>query len=276
VGGGSSGGGDASGGGAAVGGGSAGGGTAGGSGGGAADSGFYGDSRCATAGVRFCEDFESGTFNPSRWTQLTHNGTLTIDALHVARGNKAMHAHVEDAAGNEARLRNTTEFAANHYPGNTYFGRVFAYVTPAASVTHNGFIDTAGTLPNPDGGTTPLSANYGVDMVNRAFVDHFGLKDGATVLFDTGARSTTPIPIAEWHCWEWKWDGQNNEEHFWLDENEVTDAAVLSNKNWYAPQPFEYLEIGPRLYHTEDGGFPAYDVWFDEIALNDTRIGCTR
>jgi hypothetical protein len=226
--------------------------------------------------VRFCEDFESGTFDSSKWTQMVAGGSLTIDSVHVARGNKAMHAHVTDAAGNHAQLRNTTEFSPNNYPGKTYYGRVFAYVTPQASVTHNDFISTAGNLPNPDGGTTPLHSNYGVDMVNKAFVSHFGLNEGTTTLYDTGARSSEPIPIGDWHCWEWKWDGAHNEEHFWLDETEVTGAAVLQSQNWYAAQPFDYLQIGLRLYHTEDAGFGAYDVWFDELALDTARIGCTR
>jgi hypothetical protein len=222
-----------------------------------------------------CEDFESGTFNPSRWTQAVAGGTLAIDSAHVARGTKAMHVHLTNAMGNHAVLHNTTEFAPNNYPGKTYFGRVFAYVTPAASVSHNRFIGTGGDLANPDGGTTRLNSNYGVDMVNKAFVSHFGLSEAGTVLYDTGARSNTPIPIAAWHCWEWKWDGQHNEEHLWVDEVEVTGAAVLSSQNWYAPQPFDFLEIGLRLYHDEPG-ITAYDVWFDEMALDDTRIGCAR
>ncbi|MBX7101378.1 MAG: hypothetical protein K1X89_26930, partial [Myxococcaceae bacterium] len=261
------------------GGGSAGGGSASGggsAGGGAPDAGFYGASRCSTAGVRFCEDFETGGFSPGTWTQLTKNGTLTIDSTHVARGNKAMHVHVVNEAGNFARIRNLTQFKPTNYPGKVYFGRVFGFVTPAASTVHNSFIGTVGTLPNPDGGTSKLTSVYAVDMVNQAFVSHFGLREAGTVLYDTGARSTKAVPLGAWHCWEWKWDGQNNEEHFWLDEVEVLDAAVLPNKHWYAPQPFDSLEIGLRLYHTEDAGFTAYDVWFDELALDDQRIGCRR
>ena len=64
--------------------------------------------------------------------------------------------------------------------------------------------------------------------------------------------------------------------HFWLDETEVLGAAVLSSRNWYAPQPFDSIEIGLQLFHTEDAGFTAYDVWYDEVALDDMRIGCSR
>ncbi len=49
---------------------------------------FFGDSRCADAGVQLCEDFESGMIDPA-WTV---NGTKpVVDTMQHARGTHALH-----------------------------------------------------------------------------------------------------------------------------------------------------------------------------------------
>ncbi|MBK7858385.1 MAG: hypothetical protein IPJ65_07125 [Archangiaceae bacterium] len=264
-------------------GGSAGGATAGGSAGGSAggtaggmagDGGFYGAARCGTAGVRFCDDFEQGYLDAGMWLPQINNGTITIDSMHVARGGKALHVHVENGQGNRARLRNTSQFQPNNYANGIYFGRAFIYMTPATTKQHQSFVGTSGDLDNPDGGASKLTSVYAVDMANNGLVSHFGLREGSTVLYDTGARSSTPPPIGHWACLEWKWDSVHDEEHLWLDEVEIPAAAVLQGMKWYSAQKYDQLALGFQMYHTEDAGHAAYDVWYDSVALDDMRIGC--
>ena len=82
------------------------------------------------------------------------------------------------------------------------------------------------------------------------------------------------MPLDQWVCFEWHFDGKNSEYHFYLNGNELTDMAIVSDASppWTAP-PFAYVELGLHLYH-DLTTIPTLDVWYDEVALDTARIGC--
>ena len=92
---------------------------------------------------------------------------------------------------------------------------------------------------------------------------------------DYADRSATTMPLDQWKCFEWHYDGAHDEYHVYVNGNELTDMAILSNHTpaWTAPQ-FAYVEIGLHLYHDLPNE-PVLDVWYDEVALDGARVGCT-
>ena len=241
------------------------------------DAGFFGVSRCQGSGLAVCEDFETTVaLDGGIWHATTKNGSVTIDSIHAARGSSALHVHVENAAGNHAVLMNSSLFAAGGWPGNHFFGRTFFWLEPSATTNHNGFITAQGPVLAADGGPTGSSAIYGVHETHDNFVTHYGLNgppDGG--FCDCGVKSSRPIPVGHWACLEWEFDGPANSTHTWVDEEEVLDAAITPAMGYRAPQ-FQNLTVGFTMYHTELDAGAAYDLWYDELALDSARIGCLR
>ena len=81
---------------------------------------FFGASRCAAAGVQFCEDFESGTLDAATWK--TGGTAPVIDEVQAARGKKAL--HVAQGQGN-SQIRTGKVFPAMN---GRYWGRAFVYL----------------------------------------------------------------------------------------------------------------------------------------------------
>jgi hypothetical protein len=80
---------------------------------------FFGDSRCADAGVQLCEDFENGMIGPA-WTV---SGTKpVVDTMQHARGTHAL--HITQQGNGLSYIKEAMTFPEAN---DTYFGRVFVY-----------------------------------------------------------------------------------------------------------------------------------------------------
>ena len=241
------------------------------------DTGSFGASRCNGAGLRFCEDFDDpSVLDGTIWKSVVHNGSLTIDSTHAARGGSALHVHVLNAMGNRASLTNTSLFSSPGWPGNHFFGRTFLWLEPAATAMHNGFITSQGPLLAPDGSDTGQTAVYGIHETFGNFVTHYSNSNapGAGGC-DCGAKSTQPIPVGHWACIEWEFDGPARSSRLWLDGTEVPSGEITPGLDWVAPR-FDSLAFGFTMYHTSTDGTAAYDLWYDAFALDSARIGCDR
>jgi hypothetical protein len=95
------------------------------------------------------------------------------------------------------------------------------------------------------------------------------------------------IAAGKWVCWEWEFDGTNDEAHLWLDGELMTEIdAVKSGKQcqgpgfmgrpmkptylWEGPQMFDKLIVGWEQYQDT----PAQEVWIDDLVLGTERVGC--
>ncbi|HEY3668402.1 MAG TPA: hypothetical protein VGL19_20515, partial [Polyangiaceae bacterium] len=113
---------------------------AGGSGGSGAF-GISGASLCATAGFPLCESFENG-LDAMVWTTTSSgDGTVTVDAMHAARGNKAL--HLKTAGGGRAYIAEKKTFPI---AGNNLYARMFVWFEDdITSAGHFSLAEAAGS-----------------------------------------------------------------------------------------------------------------------------------
>jgi hypothetical protein len=231
------------------------------------DAGVGGLSLCPGSGLDLCEGFESGVIDPGVWSRTVDTGPnnfLEVTTARAARGNHSLHVSAGGASGTDVLLRTTKTFPA---PGNAFYGRAYVFVQgPLPSYNFN-FISATGA----GGSTYDLAGNstpFGDPSGKRIFRFHYSPGDLAY-------KSTVEIPTDRWDCWEWFFKGPTNELHAWLNGQEINMAivgGVLGNP-WTAPT-FGQITFGMHHAHPEPES--AYELWFDEIALNATRIGCNR
>jgi hypothetical protein len=235
---------------------------------------FFGASRCSTAKVQLCEDFESGTLDTKTWTVV---GTApTIEGAEHARGSKAL--HVKRVGNGNSYIRETKTFPAI---SNRYWGRIFLrFATlPGAPMTysHWTFAAATGTKVAGEirlGGQLSSGKNlFGVGTDNRS--EPTGTGDWTNSDKDPGGMPRT-VPTGEWMCIEWVHDGEKNETKFFWDGVEHPSLATTTTKhggntNPYILPEFNALWIGWAEYQTSTLTF---DLWVDEIAIDSARIGC--
>ena len=269
-GGGSAGGGTAGGGtgGGGVGGGTGGGGggTAGGAGGGTVDagdptcSGDGGASKCGCPGFTFCENFEGATVDTTRWTLDSDMGTAVIDATKSARGGKSLHVNIKSGAGDRALLTTSKPFPAAN---NSFFGRAFVFAKAPTPNVHTGIFAAIG-------GTTEV----------RLGLDHMGDIEpnymSATNEYGVFTSNKSKMPTGVWSCLEWEYRG-TGELHFFLNGTEMTQIEVLATEvpPWTAPT-YSSFSLGMILFQNDSATATSFDVWFDEVAFNATRVGCAK
>jgi hypothetical protein len=108
---------------------------------------------------------------------------------------------------------------------------------------------------------------YGVSLASGDIlrVEH-GTGASPTV-FPTASR----IMRDRWHCIEWKLTsgGASPQAQLWLDSVEATELMVTKP----ALGPLEYVGFGGAA---AAGGWGTFDLWYDEVALDDKRIGCDK
>lgn len=239
--------------------GSAGAGGAAGGGATAGTSGFglAGPSRCATAGVALCEDFENG-LNASIWTTTqAGDGTVVVDALHAARGTKAL--HVKTTAGNgHAYITEKMSFPATN---NLLYGRMFVWLGDA--LTSDGHF----SLAQGDGIGNAAAIRFGGQ--NKVF--GVGTDGGSSG--DWTDKDNKPVPMQTWICAEFEFKGDSNEFHVSWDDVERTalNRGVVQHPTFAMPQ-FNSLWFGYWMYNMME----PQELWIDEIAVDFKPIGCTK
>ena len=237
---------------------------------------FFGSSRCGTAGVLLCEDFETGTLDTNTW-KVT--GTPPkIDGLQFARGAKALHVSI---VGNGASyIKETKTFPVAN---NAYWGRMFVYFhqmpqTPM-SYAHWTFAAASGT------GTTGEIRLSG-QMQNTKNIFGVGTDSGSdpngtgdwTNSDKDPNNAPKPVPQDEWLCIEWMNKGDTSETKFFWDATEhpslYTSKTVHggNTKPYVLPQ-FTSQWVGWQEYQTSTLPF---ELWIDEVAIDTQRIGCVQ
>jgi hypothetical protein len=247
--------------------------------GGQAGTEFFGASRCANAGLLLCDGFESGTLDSSLWkTKFT---APTFDAQRAARGNKSL--HFSTSATGASGIETSAIFPAAK---DTYYGRIFIYFDALPSSPQWAHWTVVGANP------TQASTLKGEIRVGGQFdgkLERFGVgTDGGatgdwTTLDDDPAGKPGPVPEKRWTCLEWMHDALHDETRLYIDGVEhpslhtTADMHGGSASAQYALPDFGSVWVGFWNYDQGKTVVPSkFDVWIDEVALDDTRIGCTQ
>ena len=235
---------------------------------------FFGASRCASSGLKLCEDFETGTIDTATWTKV--GATPMIDGLQHARGQKALHITVN--GNGPSYIRETKTFPATN---NDYWGRMFVWfeslpAPPGMTYAHWTFAAATGTEV---AGEIRLSGQlqngknlFGVGTDNGAAL---GTGDWTNSDKDP-ANAPLAVPTKQWLCIEWLHAGSTNETRFFWDAVEHASLYTSASKhggntNPYVLPRFDALWVGWQEYQTSTEKF---EMWVDEIAVDDQRIGC--
>lgn len=231
---------------------------------------FFGDSRCSDEFV-FCEDFESGELDSEVWEP--QGPAPDIDDGLAARGSRSAHFHTED--NGLSLIRTSSPFPMSN---NRYYARAFVYFDSMPTAPEWAHWTISGAEGSGTEAEIRVGGQYDND-INRFGVgtDRGPTGDWTNLDQDDGPQ---PVPTGEWVCLEWMNDGENQEGRFWWDGEEHPSLYTSASEHGgsddeYLLPDFESVWFGWWLYQegTEPGEF---DVWIDEIVIDDEPIGCAR
>ncbi|MDX2054841.1 MAG: hypothetical protein SFV15_20730 [Polyangiaceae bacterium] len=198
-----------------------------------------------------CEDFESGTLDPTVWTQHSNNGSVALQSSKVAHGQHAAHFHMDPGKAHAYISESKT------YPAldREAYGRMYFRLEPAGPPSHTVFVSGGimdGTahleLGNYDGGwqLTFWSPNKGEDI----------------------GVGTAKYPVNQWSCIEWHFNDRPGEIEVWVDG--VSRGSKTRTENDWT-DGFKEIAFGLYLFSSVDH---ATDLYLDDIVLNNQRVGC--
>jgi hypothetical protein len=210
-----------------------------------------------------CFDFETDTAGGKPGTPWTGQGT--IDGTKARSGKNSLHI----AAGGDGAF--ATLKPASFFPpaSNEYYGRVMFWVD-ALPTSHWTFVRSKGPVAG-----MAYSAEYTYGGSGKRFIANYDTSGVSSDCWKNGAN----VPLGKWACMEWHFKGATNELDLWVDGVEDAGAHVVGKGDgciangtagvWNAPT-FNSLELGFAVY----GGATTFSVWYDDLALGKTRLGC--
>jgi hypothetical protein len=147
-----------------------------------------------------------------------------------------------------------------------HWGRVFYRVDAPA------FIPSSGVVHNTMVGLLGSTECRVVDTVISTSGAHqflFNIPDDSCCV---GSSYDYHSYDGAWHCAEWEINAADQSYRFFFDGTEVTSLAVMYGSDMRAHiEAFNTLAVGWRNYQTATTPYQSY---FDDIAIDDTRIGC--
>lgn len=221
-----------------------------------------------------CDGFEEGQIDPARFSIQTGGAA---DVVHVtqdqaARGTYSVHISTQGGFG---YLKHESTFPV---ASNDYFGRMFLRVAKFSQVdwAHWTIAETAG---QGDGSLIRVGGQFDTSQqVNRWGVGSDGGPTGDWTNHDADPPGAVQEPpVGEWVCVEWEYRGSANETHFFVNGEEHPSLATTatdhggSNVDYILPTA-ESLWFG--WYQYQDDPDLRFEVWIDELAIDDERIGC--
>jgi len=236
---------------------------------------------CGTA--LLCENFDSYTApgNPGgMWKVDTlAGGTVSVDTAHAYSGKNAVHVMTPGTASYERAyiaLRGAPFFPLAK---NVIFGRMMIYVTKVPTGTvHWSLIQGEGTMVPGIPTATDAVYRYGAQINGNRFLAQYDTVPSS----DCAQRSQVTVPVNEWACVEWRFDGELKELDFWLKgtlvpalsvrQMAVPAAGACQNKSFngiWEPPIFSSLSVGWQHYQTGPG-----ELWLDDFAFDTKRVGC--
>jgi hypothetical protein len=222
----------------------------------------------------FCEDFESGALDPATWSTKTSRASVMVDGTRAARGTRALHVRITDYASDVGNLAQIVMKRTFPVAGKHLYVRAFIYLGPEMPDRHFSVIPADGIEPLAGGGflgyvvnLVPYPTRPGRPLLFRYLWNH-GTAEPAE------KYGTDAAPVGRWQCWEWEIRGATNELAFALDDKPLPSFTVTSAMGWTAPQNARF-SFGWRSHHPEPNHPNGFEIWIDELAIADQKIGCS-
>lgn len=213
---------------------------------------------CATAGVAFCDGFEAGVIDP-HWNGVVQtNGTVTVDKTRAYRGAWSLHVHTNALAAKRSADVELDE--GQTFPATHFFVRAWVYV-PSAFGTNEGDFLLVEQAASPFAGITLGLVNDTVQTANS--------------IANLTKTSTTIMPRDQWVCVEWEVTlAAGGATALSINGQPATNLGGTQNLS-INPAPSE-LGLALVASAPPSSGLAARDLWFDEVMVNPTAIGCAR
>jgi hypothetical protein len=217
---------------------------------------------CPNPSWLLCDGFEAPSLDANTWTVNGGGGTVLLDNTRAKRGKQSVHVHLDGApAGTSGQLQ-IWETVVAPASQATLFLRTYVYLPSSLAGMKVEFVEYQQT-------TDPF---WGVFLQQE--------EDASLSVIDYAnqpsvyQKANTKLAPDIWHCVEWETlasAGASGGTSVWVDGNDV--GLDLSNALVLEPNPGlssgQFGAIVPSML----AGAPV-DVWFDEVAMATTRIGC--
>lgn len=228
---------------------------------------------CGSAAL--CDGFENqaGGTPAGSWGVVYPNcsgtGTATVDTSVARSGGKSVRVNGGAGYCNHVFVRSTADLSAI---GRVWYGRFYVRHTTALPATHVTFAAMRDAADS--GKDLRVGGQNGALQWNRE-------SDDATLpeQSPTGVSLSRPLTTGVWTCVEYRVDGNAGQLQTWIDGALVSglvvdgtptrdiDSQWLNRANW-RPNLTD-LRFGWESY-----GNDADTLWFDDVALGASRIGC--
>jgi hypothetical protein len=217
------------------------------------------ESATGCAGL-FCEDFEKGAIDPTIWSVQANGGqTVTVQTKVVAHGKYAAQFHANPNITSYDFI--ITKDAPAALRGH-HFGRAYFNVMPKPPAEHTEFL-FAGT-----GGFPKLKylevAGIGTEW-QLTYVDLIGGGES----YASGGNA----PDAQWICLEWEFNDTPDQATVFVNgvQSYARDSIVFMGQTTGLVGGFTDFGFGYYAWHPASY---AFDIYYDDIVLNTTRVGC--
>jgi hypothetical protein len=234
-----------------------------------------------------CEDFETGSIDPAKWDTSSKGGTLDVQTQQVAHGKYALHVQGLGSGSDDW----ATLFAKNvpaALKSATTFGRASMYFSAGASASLHIQFPFAGSNGTGSGsGPAPLAQlrYLEVGSYDGQWQLSFDIHD-VTPNIEDSAYAGANFPTGKWVCIEWEFEDQPERITLWVGGTQV---GVFDNM--HVNYSSDGTKSGGTFYQGKTGGLigvfdtfgigfhdwhptKAFDVYYDDIVLDRTRIGC--
>ena len=224
---------------------------------------------CAAHDYLFCEDFESATAGalPAGWTVgfgwQSEDTRPEVSAAHAHGGSQSLRSSL--AISGQRRAEH--DLSALGASRGVHWGRVFYRVetpafVPGSGVVHNTMLALLGA-----GEARVVDTVIGTSGAHQFL---YNIPDDSCCV---GSRYDYHTYDGDWHCAEWQVDWTSQSYRFFVDGAEVTELAFThgAGDTSAAMDEFSSVAVGWRNYQTPD---VPYDSYFDDLAIDDARIGC--
>jgi hypothetical protein len=143
------------------------------------------------------------------------------------------------------------------------------------SFTHIDNIEATGTIDGTSN-TTFERVRFGAALYSNDTqpVLYGNLTDDSTIDAAIGPSPDVPVPVGEWHCYEWHINGPTPGGDFWFDGTHIngfTPPGYGWSSSWQYPM-IDSVSLGWQAWNT----LPTeVTVWIDDVAVGNSRLGCS-
>jgi hypothetical protein len=227
----------------------------------------------------FSENFESGQIDPKVWDQRVQGvATLKVQQDQAAHGKYALQIHYPEMA-----TQSYAFIVAPHLPDSVkghFFGRAYVKIDPATPQPHTVllFAGAAGW---------PLSKFDEIGVSRNTFQPSYQENKSARGQGrGEDVKHAGPVPLGKWFLLEWEMNDDPSTLTIWADGqisqvvqgDQKTDTAAF---HWPKDSDivkgvvggFEEFGFGTRVWGGANAVTTAFDVYYDDIAIDTKRIG---